>query len=116
MVTIALTSRGQRLAPARARDAWPRRSALPEKEPGTWWIGASSSCGWWGECDEEIRLERRGEQEQRVVINPVSSDIAALECARSLANEAMFTVSLQRRRIRSDDPEDVFVMRRWADL
>lgn len=69
-----------------------------------------------GECDAEIRLERRVEQEQRVVINPVSSDIAALECARSLANEAMFTVSLQRRRIRSDDPEDVFVMRRWADL
>lgn len=42
---------------------------------------------------------------------------ATLERARSLANEAMFTVALQRRRIRSDEPEDdVFVMRWWADL
>jgi hypothetical protein len=40
-----------------------------------------------------------------------------LERARSLANEAMFTVSLQCRRIRSKEPEDdVFVMRWWADL
>lgn len=45
------------------------------------------------------------------------SDTAILERARSLANEAMFTVALQRRRIRSNEPEDeVFVMRRWADL
>ncbi len=40
-----------------------------------------------------------------------------MERARSLANEAMFTVALQRRRIRSNEPEDnVFVMRWWADL
>jgi hypothetical protein len=40
-----------------------------------------------------------------------------MERARSLANEAMFTVALQRRRIRSKEPEDAaFVMRWWADL
>ncbi len=45
------------------------------------------------------------------------SDAATLERARSLANEAMFTVALQRRRIRFREPEDdVFVMRWWADL
>ena len=45
------------------------------------------------------------------------SKAAILERARSLANEAMFTVALQRRRIRTDEPEDdVFVMRWWADL
>jgi hypothetical protein len=45
------------------------------------------------------------------------SKAATLERARSLANEAMFTVALQRRRIRSEEPEDgVFVMRWWADL
>jgi hypothetical protein len=46
-----------------------------------------------------------------------ASDAATLERAKSLANEAMFTVALQRRRIRSDEPADKsFVMRWWADL
>jgi len=45
------------------------------------------------------------------------SDAVIMERARSFANEAMFTVALQRRRIRSSEPEDdVFVMRWWADL
>ena len=45
------------------------------------------------------------------------SDAAIMERARSLANEAMFTLALQRRRIRSNGPEDdIFVMRWWADL
>lgn len=45
------------------------------------------------------------------------SDAVTMERARSLANEAMFTVALQRRRVRSNEPEDdVFVMRSWADL
>lgn len=49
--------------------------------------------------------------------NAGPSGAATLERAKSLANEAMFTVALQRRRIRSDEPEDnVFVMRWWADL
>ena len=40
-----------------------------------------------------------------------------LERACSLANEYMFTVALQCRRIRTAEPEDkVFVMRRWIDL
>lgn len=39
-----------------------------------------------------------------------------LERARSLANEATFTVALQRRRVRSKEPEDdAFVVRWWAD-
>jgi hypothetical protein len=40
------------------------------------------------------------------------SDAVIMERARSFANEAMFTVALQRRRIRSSEPEDdVFGMR-----
>lgn len=39
------------------------------------------------------------------------------EHAFSLANEAMFTVALQIRRLRSEEPEDTdFVMRWWTDL
>jgi len=45
------------------------------------------------------------------------SDGAALERAYSLVNEAMFTVALQRRRVRSAEPEDDrFVFRWWADM
>jgi hypothetical protein len=40
-----------------------------------------------------------------------------LERARSLTNEACFTVALQHRRLLSEEPEDrVFIMRRWADF
>jgi hypothetical protein len=46
----------------------------------------------------------------------IPSDNAILERALSLANEAVFTVELQRRRLRSQEPEDEhFVMRAWAD-
>lgn len=49
--------------------------------------------------------------------NDEPSEVVTLERARSLANEAMFTVALQRRRTRSTEPEDeVFIMRWWADL
>jgi hypothetical protein len=42
---------------------------------------------------------------------------AKIERAFSLANEAMFTVALQVRRLRSSEPEDeTFVFRWWADL
>ena len=42
---------------------------------------------------------------------------ARLGRAHSLANEAMFTVALQCRRLRTQEPEDgTFVMRWWADL
>jgi hypothetical protein len=45
------------------------------------------------------------------------SDTVILERAISLVNEAMFTVELQRRRVRSTEPEDErFIFRRWADL
>jgi hypothetical protein len=45
------------------------------------------------------------------------SDGAIVERALSLANEAMFTIELQRRRLRSDEPEDrVFFFRRGADF
>jgi len=45
------------------------------------------------------------------------SDAVIMERARSFANEAMFIVALQRRRIRSDEPEDAaFPKRLWADL
>lgn len=44
------------------------------------------------------------------------SDDAIVERILSLANEAVFTVALQRRRLRSGEPEDdEFVMRWWAD-
>lgn len=44
-------------------------------------------------------------------------DAALLERARSLTNEAMFTVALQRRRLATTEPEDdVFLFRRWADF
>lgn len=40
-----------------------------------------------------------------------------MERAFSLANEAMLTIDLQRRRIRSEELEDrTFIFRRWADL
>jgi hypothetical protein len=40
-----------------------------------------------------------------------------LERARSLCSEACFTVALQRRRLRSAEPEDdKFIFRWWADL
>lgn len=45
------------------------------------------------------------------------TDQAILERSLSLANEAIYTVSLQRRRVRSLEPEDEpFVLRWWADL
>ena len=45
------------------------------------------------------------------------ADAAILERAVSLATEAMHTVALQRRRVRSSEPEDeVFLLRYWADL
>jgi hypothetical protein len=48
---------------------------------------------------------------------PRPPDAVVLECAASLANIALFTIDLQRRRTRSAEPEDDrFVMRWWADL
>jgi len=45
------------------------------------------------------------------------ADAAILERAFNLVNEAMFTVTLQRRRLRSVEPEDKeFIFRWWADL
>jgi hypothetical protein len=44
------------------------------------------------------------------------SEAVLLERARSFANEALWTVKLQRRRLQRAEPEDdKFVMRRWAD-
>ena len=43
--------------------------------------------------------------------------IAILERAHSLANEAMFTVALQCRRIKTVEPEDeTFIFRWWVDF
>lgn len=45
------------------------------------------------------------------------SDAATIERARSLANEAVHMVALQRRRLQSNEPEDeTFVFRGWADF
>lgn len=45
------------------------------------------------------------------------SDAATYERARRLANLAMWTVALQRRRLKTDEPEDAeFLFRRWADF
>ena len=45
------------------------------------------------------------------------SDAVILERAKSFCNEAVFTIALQHRRLRSTEPEDkVFVFRRHADL
>jgi hypothetical protein len=45
------------------------------------------------------------------------SDAATYERALRLANFAMWTVALQRRRLKTDEPEDEeFVLRRWADF
>jgi hypothetical protein len=44
------------------------------------------------------------------------SDEATITRAASLANEAVFAIALQCRRLRSTEPEDAeFVMRWWAD-
>jgi hypothetical protein len=45
------------------------------------------------------------------------SSAVVRERASSLANEAMFTIDLQIRRLRSKEPEDdTFIFRWWADL
>lgn len=45
------------------------------------------------------------------------SEASILERARSLCNEACYTVALQHRRLRSREPEDgEFIFRWWADL
>jgi hypothetical protein len=45
------------------------------------------------------------------------SEAPILERARSLCNEAVWTVALQRTRLRSSEPEDAeFVFRKWADF
>jgi len=47
---------------------------------------------------------------------PPPTEAVTLERARSFANEAMWTVALQLRRVAEDDPADeTFVFRRWAD-
>lgn len=44
-------------------------------------------------------------------------DAAILERAKSLCNRAVFTIALQRRRLRSVEPEDdTFIFRKWADF
>jgi hypothetical protein len=45
------------------------------------------------------------------------SGAATVERAHSLATEAIYMVALQRRRLRSAEPEDeTLVFRRWADF
>lgn len=58
-----------------------------------------------------------------MILSPRSSargrppDAVILERALSFATEAVYTVALQRRRLRSQEPEDDrFVLRLWADL
>jgi hypothetical protein len=47
----------------------------------------------------------------------VPTDKVILERAQSLCNEACYTVALQCRRLRSQEPEDnAFIFRWWADL
>jgi len=54
---------------------------------------------------------------QQAEQNDAPSAAAIAERALSLMNEAMFTVALQRRRLRSVEPEDtVFIFRQWADF
>jgi hypothetical protein len=54
--------------------------------------------------------------EERKDINGPSY-AATYERARRLANLAMWTISLQRRRLKSHEPEDdQFLFRRWADF
>jgi hypothetical protein len=49
--------------------------------------------------------------------NNEMSDAVIIERAHSIANEAMWTVVLQHRRIRAKEPEDgMFVFRWWVDL
>jgi hypothetical protein len=45
------------------------------------------------------------------------SEDAKLERARSLCNEACWTIALQVRRLKTEEPEDAqFIFRRWADF
>jgi hypothetical protein len=45
------------------------------------------------------------------------SGAATYERARRLANNALWTIDLQRRRLNTDEPEDEkFVLRKWSDL
>ena len=45
------------------------------------------------------------------------SSAATYERARRLANQALWTIDLQRRRLNSDEPEDAkFILRKWSDF
>ena len=56
-----------------------------------------------------------GRQSKAVDLN--TPDAVIVERARSLANDAMWTIALQRRRLRTIEPEDsTFAFRWWADL
>jgi hypothetical protein len=54
---------------------------------------------------------------ERVIETDIPSDASTYERARRFANRAMWTVALQRRRLKTDEPEDhQFIFRRWADF
>jgi hypothetical protein len=45
------------------------------------------------------------------------SSAATYERARRLANQALWTIDLQHRRLNSDEPEDAkFILRKWSDF
>jgi hypothetical protein len=47
----------------------------------------------------------------------IPSHAATYERARRLANLAVWTVALQKRRLKTNEPEDAeFLFRRWADF
>ena len=63
------------------------------------------------------RPMRRPSKFRKKDMDDKPTDAAILERAYSLIDEAMHTVALQRRRVRSTEPEDEeFVFRHWADL
>jgi hypothetical protein len=44
-------------------------------------------------------------------------NIVTYERARRLANQALWTIDLQRRRLNSEEPEDTeFILRKWSDF
>jgi hypothetical protein len=75
----------------------------------------------WADEPAEDGLNRDRRPPAQIYLIPMPtrkpSNQVMLERALSFANEAMWTVALQRRRVRSSEPEDEkFVFRQWVDL
>ena len=80
---------------------------------------AASYPAWIGGSSSHMTSSRTSMRNQTSTRNQsgIPSHAATYERARRLANLAVWTVALQKRRLKTDEPEDAdFLFRRWADF